>query len=181
MWGLCCFCYQSYYPSLEQIEIYNEFTKLTFSDLDQTLHVLLDRVETLERSLSTGLQAPQFGTRIANNFVPGNNFMPNHPPPMPQQHLFFSSNPHIDTVGKVSILHQIEISKGTSFSNFFSSGYEMHYQQQQQRNTAGPPPGTAATIANYPVVTNTAFDIEEHIYKSKMWLKQRNQSMMTKF
>ena len=57
----------------------------------------------------------------------------------------------------------------------------MHYQQQQQRNTAGPPPGTAATIANYPVVTNTAFDIEEHIYKSKMWLKQRNQSMMTKF
>ena len=56
----------------------------------------------------------------------------------------------------------------------------MHYQQQQ-RNAAGPPPGTAATIPNFPVVTNTAFDIEEHIYKSKMWLKQRNQSMMTKF
>ena len=49
-------------------------------------------------------------------------------------------------------------------------GYEVNYQVPR-----------SAVPLNGGVIANSVMDIEEHIYRSKMWLKQRNQSMMTKF
>ena len=69
------------------------------ADLDQTIHVLLDRVDMLEKNLSC--QPPGQQQPVYVNPAPNFGLYPPPPPPPPQHVAMFStSNPHVDNLGE---------------------------------------------------------------------------------
>ena len=70
----------------------------------------------------------------------------------------------------------------------FIIGYDLHHHAQggmgtnQARNHPYPAPILASTVAKETFSGNitSSWTVEEQIYKSKMWLQQRNQSMLPK-
>lgn len=70
----------------------------------------------------------------------------------------------------------------------FIIGYDLHHHAQggmgtnQALNHPYPAPILASTVAKETFSGNitSSWTVEEQIYKSKMWLQQRNQSMLPK-